>query len=604
MITINIKNNLATGLFCCAICVATTSCSEFDDYNSVVADTTPSANYTLWENISQNPQLSDFASLVRRTGIDSILNQTHNYTVWAPMNGTFDAAVFQSLDDKALLRQFVKNHIASYTHRASGNIGDKVLMLNEKSYKFQGNGTYTFDDVALKECNLPNSNGLLHTLNGVAAYYPSLYEFVTDSILAKGYDIDSLQNFFLKYETTYLDTEHSVVGSIVNGMQTYVDSVMVTENTLWKTLNAKIQKEDSTYSFLLPTNKAWNSTYDKIKVFYNYLPTMTAQAFVGANIANANATMELDNAYWQDSLTTRYLTRNLIYSNNDGYNQWLVKEASPLGCDTLRSTTGNKLSNPTAILAETKQELKMSNGKAYLVDSLAFQPWETYAPEMIFRATSSSLQARVLTGYAQTVRLNNPDPSFVDLSKENTNTFSYLWVEPNGGFAKPELDIYLPDVRSTTYEFYCVMVPVVHPMGDTIPNRVSFQLNYMDANGKLQNYTFKDESEEGKQKFETYYEAGKQKALAEDPKAKFSNPDAATLTAFSNNLEKVDTMYIGEFTFPVSYYGLNGSDHICPNIKITSPFSLFNKGLLAAFSRDLCIAAIILKPKELAESEK
>lgn len=581
------------------------SCSDFDDYNKVVADAEPSANLTLWENIEKNPQLTDFATLLRRVGYDKELNQTRSYTVWAPLNGTFDATVFQSLDDKALLRQFVQNHIASYAHRATGAIDERVLMLNEKSYGFTGSSAYTFDEVSLQDLNLPSNNGLLHTLNGVATYYPSLYEYVTDSMLALGKEIDSLQHFFLNYEWTYLDTEHSVLGSIVDGMQTYVDSVMVTENSLWTSLNAKIQNEDSTYTFLLPTNKAWTSTYNDVKAYFNYLPTMRAQTFTGANIGT-DATMTIDNAYWQDSLVTRYLTRNLIFSNNDPYNQWLVKTPAAVGSDTLRSTTRTKLSNPTEILAQAKETLKMSNGVAYLVDSLALLPWETYSPELSFSATSNQNQARVLTGYAQTVRVVDPPKSIVDLSEQNTNTFTYLWVEPNGGYAKPELDLYLPDVRSTTYDFYCVFAPgfELGDMTQALPNRVVFTLNYCDANGKLQNYTFKDETAEGRQKFDDYYEACKAKVLETNPSARFTNPDAATLTAFSNDITKVDTVYIGEFTFPVSYYGMNGDDKICPNIKITSPFSLFNQALLAGFSRDLRIAAIILKPKEFVEYEE
>ena len=50
---------MAAGMF------AATSCSDFSDYNEVVPDATPSANLTLWENIQQNSNLSDFATLVK-----------------------------------------------------------------------------------------------------------------------------------------------------------------------------------------------------------------------------------------------------------------------------------------------------------------------------------------------------------------------------------------------------------------------------------------------------------------------------------------------------------------------------------------------------------
>lgn len=591
--------------------LAASSCTDFDDYNKVVADGNASATQTLWENIKGNPQLSDFASLIQKAGYDDELNQTQYYTVWAPLNGTFDARRFQSMDNSALVRQFVQNHIASFAHSASGKIDERILMLNEKSYTFTGASPYTFDDVTLRDVNLPSSNGLLHTLDGVATFYPNLYEFVTAATPADGRPIDSLSHFFQKYETTYLDTDASVVGPIVNGMQTYVDSVMITENTLWYNLNAKIQNEDSTYTFLIPTNSCWEKSYNRIKSYYNYLPTTTAQFFNGATISNV--TNIVDNAYLQDSLTNHHLTRNLIYSNNDPYNQWMVRAPSHVGTDTLRTTTRNKLSNPAAILAQTTETLKMSNGVARIVDSLAFFPWETYAPALLYPPTLNSLQARVLTGYAQSVTAKNPDPTKIDLTESirlgGDGTFTYLYVEPNAGTSKPELDVYLPDVTSATYDFYCVFVPQNVEQGDTtvqLPNRVVFTLNYCDANGKLQNYVFKDESEENKQWLADYYEQCKAAVLAADPSARISgNPDAATVTAFTNDVTKVDTLYLGEFTFPVSYYGLrNNRDYVCPNLKITSPFSVFNKALLAGFERGFRIAAIILKPKALVEFEE
>jgi hypothetical protein len=236
----------------------------------------------------------------------------------------------------------------------------------------------------------------------------------------------------------------------------------------------------------------------------------------------------------------------------------------------------------------------MSNGVARIVDSLAFYSWETYSPVMLYPPTYNAIQARVMTGYAQTINVETPDPTKVDVEELTSNggdgTLTYLYVEPNAGTSKPELDIYLPDVRSTTYDFYCVFVPQNVELGDTtvqLPNRVVFTLNYCDENGKLQNHVFKDESEENKQWFNTYYEHVKDSLIAIGEKVT-GNPDANTIAAFSNDVTKVDTLYLGEFTFPISYYGLrNNRDYVCPNLKINSPFSVFNKALLAGFERGL-----------------
>lgn len=588
------KNRYIGMAILAALLMAAASCSDFDDYNKVEADATPSANQTLWQNIQQNAQLSDFAQIVKRAGFDSELDATHYYTVWAPENGTFDAAAYQNMDKDALLKQFVKNHIASYGHRASGEVAERVLMLNEKSYDFTGAGQYTFNGVGVSSANLPSSNGVMHVLSGVSSFYPNLYEYATSADLAAGKGLDSLRNYFLHYEDTYLDTERSVIGSIVDGMQTYVDSVMITENALWTTLNVKMNDEDSTYTMLLPTNEAWRNTYDRIKAYYKYVATTNAQSFVGTTIASAPLSITIDPAYWQDSLATRYLTRNLAYSNNNGYNKWLTGSPTYLGTDTLYSTTRNKLSNPEDILGATIETVKMSNGVARIVDDLAMYPWETYAPERRVSAASNSNVARILSGNGLTVEVLNPDPTKVDMTEQEQTSLRYLWVEPSGGYSKPELDIYLPNVLSTTYDFYCVFVPQdVDPtqtVDQVLPNRVIFSLSYCDGNGTLQEHTFLDESEENINAFQEQFH------LTDNA------TNRTTIRAFSNDVSKVDTLYLGEFTFPVCYYGLG--DGYCPNIKITSPFSAVTGQVRNAYTRDLRIAAIILKPKELVEYEE
>ena len=569
--------------------LAAASCTDFDDYNKEVADTTASATSTLWENIKQNSQLSDFAQLVQKAGFDDELSQTHYYTVWAPLNGTFDVSAFQNLGNSSLLRQFVKNHIADYRHSATGALDERVLMLNEKSYDFAGGAAYTFGEVPVSQANLPSSNGLIHTLQGAVPFYPNLYEFITDSTLAIGKNIDSLRRYFQKYELTYLDEEASVPGPIVDGMQTYVDSVMVTENTLWSMMNVMMTNEDSTYTVLMPTNDAWLKTYNRIKSYYNYAPTTNAEAFQGGNISATPSTLTIDNAYWQDSLASSHLVRNMFFSNNDIYNQWIEGTPSAYGSDTIRSTIRNKFSNPRDILAQAKQTVELSNGKGYIVDSLAMYPWETYAPEREVLAASNNNIGRVATGSYTTHRVH-----VIGKDQENED-FSYIHVIPSGGYARPELDLFLPGVLSTTYSFYCVFAyPTDDPnVADStlLPNRVIFTLNYCDEKGALKDYTFLDESEENISAFQERFN------LTDN------NTNRTTIRAFSNNPKLLkDTVYLGDFTFPVCYAGLG--DEYRPNIKITSPFSVFNRNLMAAYTRDLRIAAIIMKPKELVAFEE
>ena len=574
------------------------SCSDFDDYNEAVTDVTASANKTLWENIQQTPELSDFAALVQRAGFDDELNATEYYTVWAPKNGTFNLADYSALSKEALLKQFVMNHVARYSFPASGRVEERVLMLNEKSYDFggapaYGASGYQFDGNSLLTgyYNLPSNNGVLHIMDGVAAYYPNLYEYVTDSVLSGDQNIRTLRNFFLRYETTYLDEARSVVGPIVDGMQTYVDSVMVTENSLWTTLNAQLAVEDSSYTFLMPTDKAWTGFYERIKPYYKYIASTQAQAFERNNrgtvvISSTNAKKDINAAYWQDSLSNRFLTRYLLYSNNDGYNQWMTGEPSYLGSDTIRTTNRVKLSGPQEILDQAVATKPMSNGRAVIVDSMAMRSWETFAPELSFPATAYTV--RNVYGSATNHRVTSSDP--------NQEDFSYVYLKPGTEFDLPEMTIQLPGVLSTEYSIYCVFAPAYdkqtsNPGYVEKPNRVIFRLNYCNARGTLSNQQFLDEDADHVAAFKERF-----------PLIIDNNLNKTYIRSFENDPTRVDTVYVGDFTFPCCYYGFD--QEVSPNITVVANIDTFDDDLLDAYSCDLRIVSIILKPKELAVFEE
>jgi hypothetical protein len=163
--------------------------------------------------------------------------------------------------------------------------------------------------------------------------------------------------------------------------------------------------------------------------------------------------------------------------------------------------------------------------------------------------------------------------------------YNYLWIYPTGDYVKPEVFVRLPGVRSATYNLYCVFLPSAGFTWTTPnPNILNFQLNYCGTNGKTATYNFSS----------TYIETGA--TADENPKTLNMN------TAFVNNPEKTDTVFIGQFTFPVAYEGLG--DDYTPNLHISCPISVFNKTQMSSYNRDLNIAGIILKPVELVEFEE
>ena len=158
----------------------------------------------------------------------------------------------------------------------------------------------------------------------------------------------------------------------------------------------------------------------------------------------------------------------------------------------------------------------------------------------------------------------------------------YLWIYPTNDYAIPQVFINLPGVMSATYKFYCVFMPATQASG-ILPNLLNFKLNYCNEKGNVTSYSFSSK----------YLESGK--AADQNPKT------LNKTTAFTNDPLKADTVYLGQFTFPVAY---NGLGDYSPCLHISSPISVWNKGDMSTYTRDVRIAYFIMKPVELAEFEE
>ncbi len=431
---------------------------------------------------------------------------------------------------------------------------------------------------------------------------------------------DSYFNAYVKrYERIILDEEASVKGEIVNGNQVYDDSVTVTTNSFvtgYAHLNAELNNEDSLYTIVIPTDAAWQKAYDKIKSYYNYITPIkyqnlssTSTDFAGkkggtcpttstgkATILAASAGVEANNAatlsaapsdaeiqdtkaYWTDSIAKRWIVRNTAFSeNNRKYNAKLVSGAGFVEGDTLFSTSGNKLTGIQKLDKATVFKQQLSNGHARLVSEYPFRALETYAPVIKTRTPDRVVST---SGYGaeemilERESFNNFSDDFCKLEDGEVNLKYVRASLPEGSNYAPEMDFYLPDVLSTTYDIYAVVVPAIVD-GSPLPYTLRFDLHYTDANNQPQT---------GRLDGDTL-----QITIAKISKVK----------AFVNKTTKVDTIKLGRFTFPICYYGTNAK----PNIKVMSTLSSFSMSNKAKYDAQIRIANIILKPKDIGENEQ
>ena len=130
MIT-KINKLISGGLLCCAVAVALTACTDAwdDHYESLGSGEGGVHEGTLWQAISSNPNLSNFAKVAEGCNYVDKLNGSQVFTVFVPTNDHFSEADADKLisdynaqkgtvleENNTVLKEFMQNHIMLYKH--------------------------------------------------------------------------------------------------------------------------------------------------------------------------------------------------------------------------------------------------------------------------------------------------------------------------------------------------------------------------------------------------------------------------------------------------------------------------------------------------------
>lgn len=575
--------------------LAAASCTDYSDYNTVPVDEQlPGANNTLWENIVNDQQLTKFAALARQCKFSEALNSPRFYTVWAPVDNAISDDEYNRLmasDSATIVKQFIQQHITEYNYPVSAALDSiTVVSLNDKHHPFTQAG---FDGFSYAAVNVPSTNGLMHKINGMSEFYNNIYESI-DNLTG----CDSLKTYIQKYDEYYLDVNASVIGPLVNGKQTYLDSVLKKRNSVISNImNADLENEDSTYCMFFPTDEAWSEAYTAIRPYYNYIPKLdymdiskrtTVASSTTATTAKADVAAEADSEL-QDSLTYRNIVGNLAFSNWYQPNQPLFGNGSFAASDSAFSTGWRYLTNMQEMLDRTIAIGEMSNGITRVVDTLAFYPWETYNPVIAVQEPDATLNVKKTTTHnIPLVNLAGRDSLFSKIPAvlkqyvlpETSRFFSYVAVDSadvTSSTAKPEFAFALKGVRSATYHIYVVTVPAQVEVPEALvrPYYLRFYLSWTDASNKQQ-YTVLPEGARTTQEISTD-----------------EGTSTATMT-YLGDPGRVNVIDLGEFTFPACYYGLDAY----PSLMMMHTKTYTSTANRNRYDQQMRVAGVYLIPKD------
>ncbi|MDR3261223.1 MAG: fasciclin domain-containing protein [Tannerella sp.] len=429
--------------------LAVSACTD-DAYDKhYEADPSLVSGENLWTTIEATPEISRFAAVLKSYGYDQLLSQSQAYTLFAPNNeamALIDTTLMNDVEN-----ELIKNHIARFFLPASGNEAFPIGTLNRKWIELASmNGNYFFGSAAfaVPAKSIVASNGIVHVLSGYEAFFPNTWEY-----LATRSDLDSIKKYFYSFDEIRFNEAASTPGSVVDGQLTYIDSVFVNYNTLLSNFGY-INREDSSYTMIVPNNTAWIEAYSRIKDDFVYYNKKAATA---------------------DSLQRYYtslaLVQDLIFSN--------TTQESPQ--DSLVSTSYNTFYHPQYLFDGTEQ-VTTSNGSIYIANQLKIKPYESWHQPITVEAERAFGRENTLSS-ALIYRSLGTDIS----------SGRFLCLEPTTSSGNPTVTFEIPNTLSSYYNIYCVFVPATYINANAVglkPCKVYFNLNYVGSAGELQTDRF------------------------------------------------------------------------------------------------------------------
>lgn len=584
MIT-KLYNRLCRGLLSCGVAVALTACTDtWDDHYDGVA--TGVQEGTLWQAIKQNGQLTNFAKVIQACGYDRALDGSQVFTVFAPTNDQFTSAEAEALissynaqkgtvndDDNTVIKEFLQNHIALYNYSVSPSSNDTITLMNGKYAPLTAD---KIGNASLVTKNSLYGNGVLFTVGSKLDYLPNVFEY-----LRKDADLDSVASFFYssRFYRREFQADKSVAGGIVDGKTVYLDSVYTQVNDLFEDefLDAKLNKEDSLYWMVVPTNEVWQQLYEAYAPYFEYDKTVAdadSLAYTNSRLAIVQGTIFSRTLNSDVALADSAYSTNAVSSISRNYN-W----GSPLfHYYQYGDFTGYSLQKPLqpgGVLYGT-QNVACSNGQVMkaTIGNWNFNPLNTfYRPIIIEAEGQGSIQSvsrktnsttrETEDAVVPTTRVipaesefngkvwNNSYVEFRQLYSQNDSaTFNIRQVLSNVGY-----DIYLVIAPASAYDKDATDI-------ERLPVKLNTTLAYTQKDGTV-----------------------KEEKLAQ---GLVTTPD------------QMDYLLLAEDKkFPTCSYGLSSSGDAKVTLRVETNVrpSEFNKG---TYSRVLRIDCILLVPHGMA----
>jgi uncharacterized surface protein with fasciclin (FAS1) repeats len=235
-------------------------CKKWDDHTAV---TEQDLTVNLLEAISSNPNLSKFREYIGTAGLDSVLQATKTFTVWAPTNTALQTIDPATVTDPVKLRAFVLNHISNQLYFTRDvAVPVRIAMLSGKYNTFS---TTKFEDADVETTDRYVKNGALHTIKGMAPALQNIWDFINANTTLYA------QNAYIKgLNYMAFDPSLAIIDSIsvVTGLPIYRPGTGLVQRNYFNDRVYDLKREDRQYTYFVLQDANFALEADSLKPYF------------------------------------------------------------------------------------------------------------------------------------------------------------------------------------------------------------------------------------------------------------------------------------------------------------------------------------------------
>ncbi|WP_437919706.1 fasciclin domain-containing protein [Sphingobacterium sp. LRF_L2] len=249
-------------------------CKPWNEY-----PTGSSEGERIWNLIERDPSLSEFATLLKQTGLDDTLKQAASVTVWALDNEHVTALPTEIKENNTLLKSLLAHHISTLRYQTAEL--NATLRIQQLDGKFANVSNVTFEEANIIGADKSARNGVLHIVDRPVFPQDNIWQFLSQ------YGDASLQKNWIESLDTLLFDERS---ALQIGVDANTGEAVYDENSEKKVANvyldsiANLKDESKQFTYFVLQNNVFQSSFNKLSSYYSGISADSLYRLTGYSV--------------------------------------------------------------------------------------------------------------------------------------------------------------------------------------------------------------------------------------------------------------------------------------------------------------------------------